>query len=281
MCRLFGFRSVIQSQVHSSLVTGEQSFMHLSHDHPDGWGVAYYIEDAPHVVKSESTAINDQLFQRVSGIVASNTVIAHLRKATQGQVTIVNTHPFQYGRWVFAHNGHIKEFSRYRQMLWDRLKLPFRRFLIGETDSELLFFWILQFVAEEVPLKSSQVPIDILIRAARRALAELMAITGEFAAEDGPPSETYLTFLLTNGETMLAHHGGKRLFFSTYKNRCPERESCPHFATVCENPSIQGALNHLVISSEPIYGENIWQALRPGDLLGVDHTMQLAWGRSR
>ena len=50
MCRLFGFRSIIKSQVHSSLVGADDSLMTLSSDHPDGWGVAYYVEGAPHVL---------------------------------------------------------------------------------------------------------------------------------------------------------------------------------------------------------------------------------------
>ena len=74
MCRLFGFRSVIQSQVHRSLVSADNALLLQSSDHPDGWGVAYYQEGSPHLIKSASTAIDDHLFRRVSGIVSSQTV---------------------------------------------------------------------------------------------------------------------------------------------------------------------------------------------------------------
>ena len=104
MCRLFGFRSVINSQVHSSLLHAENALHDQSQRHPDGWGIAYYLERVPHLVKSSDTALNDQLFKRVSGVVSSHTVMAHIRKATQGEHTILNSHPFQYGNWIFAHS---------------------------------------------------------------------------------------------------------------------------------------------------------------------------------
>ena len=92
MCRLFGFRSVISSQVHRSLVEADNALLHQSNFHSDGWGVAYYVANAPHLVKSTSAAVEDSLFKKVSGIVSSETVLAHLRKATQGELCITNIH---------------------------------------------------------------------------------------------------------------------------------------------------------------------------------------------
>src|SRR4051794_40838657 len=76
MCRLFGFRSVIPSQVHRSLLAAENALGVQSNLHPDGWGVAFYIDGAPHVTRSPSTALGDALFHRLSGVVASETVLA-------------------------------------------------------------------------------------------------------------------------------------------------------------------------------------------------------------
>lgn len=280
MCRLFAFHSIIPSQVHSSLVAGDRSFMQLSHDHPDGWGVAYYLEQAPHVVKSESTAIHDQLFQRVSGIVTSNTVLAHLRKATHGQVNIVNTHPFQYGSWVFAHNGNIRNFSRFRTHLIDGISPRLSRFIIGDTDSEIIFFYILEELSQVIPLSSKNVPIKQAIEAVSRALKKLMAIVGPFSLSTGEPTETYLSFILTNGETILAHQGGQSLHYSSYKTRCPDRAHCKYFARACEHPAEQESINHLLFSSESIAGENVWLEMQAGDILGVDPKMKLTWGNS-
>ena len=44
MCRLFGFRSVIPSQMHRSLIAADNALGRQSERHPDGWGVAYYVD---------------------------------------------------------------------------------------------------------------------------------------------------------------------------------------------------------------------------------------------
>ena len=71
--------------------------------------------------------------------IKSLNVIAHIRKATQGQVALENCHPFVrelWGRyWVFAHNGDLKDFQ-------PMLDGPYRP--VGNTDSELAFCYLLQ-----------------------------------------------------------------------------------------------------------------------------------------
>ncbi|MBW2545887.1 MAG: class II glutamine amidotransferase, partial [Deltaproteobacteria bacterium] len=117
MCRLFGFRSVIQSQVHRSLMDADNALGTQSNDHRDGWGVAFYVDGTPHITRSPTTAIDCALFRRVSGIVASETVLAHVRRATNGELSVLNCHPFQYGKWVMAHNGDIQDFTKHRPEL--------------------------------------------------------------------------------------------------------------------------------------------------------------------
>jgi predicted glutamine amidotransferase len=70
-------------------------------------------------------------------------VVAHIRKATQGEVALENCHPFVrelWGRyWVFAHNGDLKDFQ-------PRLHASFRP--VGSTDSERAFCWLMQEMAK-------------------------------------------------------------------------------------------------------------------------------------
>ncbi len=60
MCRLFGFRSVIQSQVHRSLLDADNALAAQSSQHPDGWGVAFYVDGSPHVTRSSETALSER-----------------------------------------------------------------------------------------------------------------------------------------------------------------------------------------------------------------------------
>lgn len=276
MCRIFGFRSVIQSQVHRSLVSADNALMQQSDRHPDGWGVAYYNAGAPHVIKSVATAMDDNLFRRVSGIVTSETVLAHLRKATQGGLSIINTHPFQYGPWVFVHNGNVGRFAEVREALAERIPKVLRRFILGDTDSEVLFYLLLGNMARRCDLARPGYPIADVVAAIRETVAEIVELTGPLCdRDDGPADSTFLTFVITNGTTMVAHQGGKALHFTTYKRRCPDRDSCPSFGDECERPTDDGYVKHLVVSSEPLQGENVWTGLGVGEIVGVDWRMQL------
>jgi predicted glutamine amidotransferase len=277
MCRIFGFRSVLFSKVHTSLVSAENALMGQSKRHPDGWGLAYYIADTPHVVKSTVTAESDDLFRHVSGIVTSQTVLAHIRKATHGKLTLLNTHPFQYGRWTFAHNGNIKQFDDVKKALLDEVAKDYKPYCLGETDSEVIFHLILSFINKRVNIHDHHPNLKLVMEGIAEAVTRICEIIGELSIKEaGIPSENYLTFVISNGPIMIAMNGGMSLFYSTHKKKCPERESCASFAPWCENPA-QGemSVNHLIFSSEPLQGENIWRKLKPGELVGVDEKMKL------
>lgn len=273
MCRLLGFRSVIDSQVHRSLVNADQSIAAQSEWHPDGWGVAYYVDDAPHVTRSAATALHDQLFRRVSGVVSSQTVMAHIRKATVGQNSVLNCHPFQHGRWVFAHNGDVPDFQRCRKRLEAEIAPRLRRFILGETDSERLFYLFLTCLHRDGPLSGRRGVGEVIV-----ALRETQAIAREVCDGADAPSPALLTLMVTDGTTMAAIEGGKALYWSTHKRTCGDRGECPHFADSCEAPTEDGFINHLIMASEPVIAENVWQPFADGEAVGVDWRMRLVRG---
>lgn len=276
MCRLFGFRSIIDSQVHRSLVSADNALGVQSRAHPHGWGVAYYLGAAPHVVKSASSALNDKLFHRVSGIVTSQTVLAHVRRATQGDVTMVNCHPFQYGRWTFAHNGNLQDFRDHRADFCDRIPRAFRQYVLGDTDSEALFHLLLGHMSRRGDLHAPDWPLDELAGAVRETVTAVQDIVGPMAPDGcDDPSRTYLTFILTDGQVMLAHQGGQQLYYSTHKELCADRDTCPYFSHACEHPSEDGYVNHLMFASERLLCENVWHRMEQGEMVGVDGRLQL------
>lgn len=274
MCRLFGFRSVIPSQVHSSLVSAENALVVQSEDHPDGWGVAYYVAHAPHVIKSASGAVSDGLFKRVSGIVSSETVVAHVRKATHGTLSLINSHPFQYGAWVFAHNGDIPNFADHRHELLQAVPPVLRRFILGDTDSEVIFYLLLGHLARRFDLHRAGYPVQDLFGAIRDTVDEIARVT-ELDPYD-PSNALYLTMLITNGHVMAGHQGGKELLVSTHKHHCPERDTCPSYAPECEAVTKSGFVSHLLLTSEVLQGDNVWRELEPGAIVGVDARMRYA-----
>src|SRR5690606_21100249 len=228
MCRLFGFRSVIPSQVHRSLLAAENALGVQSNAHPDGWGVAFFVDGAPHITRSPLTAFGDALFHRLSGVVASETVLAHVRRATRGPKTVFNCHPFQYGRWVFAHNGDIPEFEARREALVAEVQPRLRRFILGETDSEVVFFIFLTELAVFGPLGEPRT-MEQALTALRNTVRRVRAICDSEHAET-PAS---LTLLATDGRLLIATQGGRELHLSTYKTRCADRDVCTSLSSAC------------------------------------------------
>ena len=277
MCRLFGFRSVLRSQVHRSLMSADNALGVQSEYHPDGWGVAYYVGSAPHLIRGDGQAQRDRLFQRVSGIVSSETVVAHVRRATQGVCSPLNSHPFQHGQWIFAHNGNIAGFAELRPRIEAMVHPSLRPWVLGDTDSELFFYLLLTRLAERIDLHASDFAPLAAADALLHTIDDICALTGGYSTNtNGSPDDTYLTCILTNGSVMLAHQGGKELYYSTHKAQCPERATCAAFGGSCERSSGFGErVNHLLISSEPLQGENVWQTMAPGQIVAVDRGMTL------
>lgn len=277
MCRLFGFRSILNSGVHRSLSSADNALGTQSEFHPDGWGVAYYIGGSPHLIRSAGSARHDELFERVSGIATSQTVVAHVRRATQGVKSSLNSHPFQYGPWIFAHNGNIKNFADFRPVLVEKIDPELRPYILGDTDSEVLFYLFLTSLKRHGELFEKNLPPLAAADALLEMISSVTSVVGPYTHDSfAPPTETFLTCIVTNGEIMLAHQGGKDLLFSTYKGLCPERVSCGFHADNCERPPVIGErVNHLIFSSEPLQGENVWTPMAPGQIVGVDREMRL------
>ena len=134
MCRLLGYCSLRSAPV-ASLLTEEGllGFTALSAFHSDGWGMAWYNTDGPHVEKSARRAEDEPDYGRLTHRPLGDIGLVHLRWATPGLgIGYHNSHPFRYGPYTLAHNGAIHHQDRLGEMLpaeWERR-------LTGTTDSE-------------------------------------------------------------------------------------------------------------------------------------------------
>ena len=239
--------------------------------------MAYYLADTPHVIKSTEVAGEDQIFQRVSGVVASQTVLAHLRLASVGQVNILNTHPFQFGAWVFAHNGEVRRFEEVRAAMRAEVAPAMRRYILGDTDSEVLFYMFLTRLARRTDLHRKGTSIELIGEALGEVVEAVEALADDRDATD-EEGRNKLSFIVTDGNAMVGLRYRKPLLFSTYKHRCLDRETCPFLSDECEAPTQTGFVNHLVITSEALHGDNIWVELGEREVVGVDWRMQLYRG---
>src|SRR5262249_51687789 len=131
MCRLLGIVANQPMTFKLCLHEAPRSLNSLSQEHPDGWGVAVFGPGQEWVVeKSPIAASRDTRFGEMATTCRGEVLIGHVRKRTVGEPTFANTHPFGSGRWVFAHNGTVRDIDYLR-----RRTSPQRRAGIsGETD---------------------------------------------------------------------------------------------------------------------------------------------------
>ncbi len=142
MCELFAMSSRHPATVRLSLEELARPGG-LAGPHKDGWGLAYhegrhvrlFKEPAPAATSAGLRSLQDHPF-------SATTVISHIRRATQGGVTLENCQPFvrELGGHVhvFAHNGDLAGIA-------DRRDLTAGRFHpVGDTDSEAAFCALLE-----------------------------------------------------------------------------------------------------------------------------------------
>ncbi len=133
MCRIFAVRSSAPVSVRSAF----DGLRKLAAEHRDGWGVATFPDNAQietRITSAESCERFDAL-----GNLTTQAMLVHIRLASVGTVHERNTHPFSAGRWVFMHNGTLKNFERARARIEAEISPAIRAELRGETDSERCF----------------------------------------------------------------------------------------------------------------------------------------------
>jgi predicted glutamine amidotransferase len=118
----------------------------------DGFGIGWYgRRDTPGVYKNIQPAWNDANLQNLCSHIESPLFLAHVRAATSTSIQHTNCHPFRFGKWLFVHNGVVREFARVRRAMAVELEDQYFRELAGSTDTELMFLLALQFgMAEDV-----------------------------------------------------------------------------------------------------------------------------------
>ena len=184
MCQLLGMNCNTPTDVQFSFRGFAQRGGRTDH-HADGWGIAFFEDRGLRHFVDHAPACDSPVAELIRRYpIQSRNVIAHIRKATQGEINLQNCHPFVrelWGRyWVFAHNGDLKDFH-------PRLHGHFRP--VGSTDSERAFCWLMQ----ELTKSHADVPSVEELTITLRELAPQIARHGTF------------NFMLSNGQALWAH----------------------------------------------------------------------------
>ena len=109
MCRLFGLHAgAAPVPATFWLLDAPDSLDAQSHANPDGAGIGVFdVDGRPVVDKQPLAAWRDTEFATAAHDLRGTTFVAHVRYASTGALTMVNTHPFLQDGRLFAHNGVV------------------------------------------------------------------------------------------------------------------------------------------------------------------------------
>lgn len=246
MCQLLGMNCNVPTDICFSF-EGFSTRGGKTDDHRDGWGIAFFEGKGCQLFidsKPSSTSAVAELVRQYP--IHSTHVIAHIRKATQGDILLENCHPFSrelWGRyWVFAHNGDLANFELESEQFYQP---------VGDTDSEKAFCLILETLRENFPQSKPPLP---------KLYSVLNQITKKLAAKG------IFNYLLADGENFFAHCS-TQLCYIVRQAPFAAAHLIDQDVTVDFNELTNKSDRVAIIATTPLTDNEIWTPIRSGELL--------------
>jgi predicted glutamine amidotransferase len=225
MCRWLAYsgtpillEELLYNREHSLIDQSLHSRMGVETTNGDGFGVGWYGLEAaatglpatrdsgiPVLFRGVGPAWNDVNLRELARSTSSGLFIAHIRASTGTAVQQTNCHPFRYDRWLWVHNGAIKDFHLLKRDLVLAVDPDLYPSIAGSTDSEVMFYLALTFGLRDDPV------------AAVERMVGFVEATGRKHGVDEPMQMTVAT---TDGERIFAFRyssvgKSRTLYFST------------------------------------------------------------------
>jgi predicted glutamine amidotransferase len=136
MCRLFALHAGERDVAAEFwLLDAPTSIAHQSERNADGYGLAAFTAGRGMIlIRNPVRASEDPAYRQVARRLDASEMLVHLRYASTGEVSLVNTHPFSQDGRLFAHNGVVGDLGRIEARLGSN-----RAMVMGDTDSERFF----------------------------------------------------------------------------------------------------------------------------------------------
>jgi predicted glutamine amidotransferase len=180
MCRIFAMAADqdLPPVIKSRLL--REFFQSSAETYSGGWGIGYFTDQGPMVMKEPIKATDSFALPGAIRRSEPGFVMAHVRNPTSGDKSLPNTHPFQKDGWLFSHNGTLGDPHSLKARLLER----YSDTLMGDTDSEIMFHFMLQRIEQG----------DQAEQAVLSAVRDLCREQGE--------GTTSLNFALTDGTVL-------------------------------------------------------------------------------
>ena len=243
MCRWLAYsgsplliEDILYKPAHSLIAQSLHSTLGAETTNGDGFGIGWYgTADTPGVFHSVEPAWNDRNLHELAAHIESPLLFAHIRASSGTPVQQTNCHPFRYGRWLWMHNGGIREFAEVKRDLVLAVDPSLYPHIEGSTDSEVFFFLALTLGLEDDP---------------PAAVAQAVGLIEEIGRKNGVEHPIQMTVATTDGESIWAfryssERDSRSLFYST---------DVPTLRTLHPDLEVLGKVNDeaRLIVSEPL-----------------------------
>jgi len=206
----------------------------------DGFGFGWYGTDGrPETYVNTCPMWSDVNLEALGRTLCGGLWLANVRSATPGQaVSLDNTQPFIDGRFMYLHNGYIRDFTAaVRPRFHARLAPAVQAGIRGNTDSEYLFALFRQ-------------QLDAAGREPLPALQNMLAALPELL--DG--RQALVNIVVSDGQSLLicrhAFNDGR----------------CPSLYISDRHPDYPDAV---LIASEPFSAAGAWETVAENAILAV------------
>ncbi|NMC21247.1 MAG: class II glutamine amidotransferase [Thermogutta sp.] len=203
-----------------------------------GWGIGWYDGSRPAVFKYPTPDQQAKDSEPPAHTCHSRVLIAHVREENAAPRP-ENSHPFHYRNWMFAHCGTVN-----REALAGLLEQAHHTSLMGGTDSEVLFHWILQNIKKTRDIVDS-------IRDALRSI-----------------SSESMQFVLSNGRWIFAYRTGQPLYAAEWNPGKSGRPWSAWGSPIRLESMDLAEVRAVFVGSETVGGMN-WEPIPAGRLVAV------------
>jgi len=198
---------------HSLIDQSQHSELGAEPTNGDGFGIGWYPVEpldnqSPGRFRGTGPAWSNSNLQDLAQHIRSALFFAHVRATSGTAVQESNCHPFRHDRWLWMHNGSIRDFAQLKRDLLLEVDPALYPEIEGTTDSEAMFFLALTYGLRDDPVA---------------AVERMVGFVEATAARHGVKDPVQMTVATTEGERTWAFRysstgQSRTLFYSTDVN---------------------------------------------------------------
>lgn len=244
----------------NSLVTQSKfAKMRVNPVNGDGFGVGWFPEHdvEPGTYVSIEPAWSNRNLLQVAAKIRTKHFFGHIRDASVGMpVSQSNCHPFQFGRFLWMHNGRLDKFDSIRRAIINQLSDRAFNYIKGNTDSEYAFAMFLDQINFD-----SQASTATMKAALYETINKIMALRVAADAQ----TNAFINFAVTNGQSML------------FTRFCTKEGVRPASLFYCVDHSGNESSKTITVASEPLSVDKVnWHKVERNHLVQIDDTGTLS-----